>query len=408
MNNDLTKCLFVALVFFLLPLHSHAQAKPGFPWIHQTWQGAWENVTRTHTYNDNEGKFQSEVIEKWNNGWEYQSKTEVDYENGKYKTVHEFDYIEGNWTETEKTEYEYNPLGNLARMTGLQFIDGNWENSYRFDYEYDANDNVKKNTGYTWDGSGWIADFRSTYEYDSENRIVLEVLEMSLGEGDWFYLSSDEVDYGPNGFESERRTFIWDLLEEDWLPTTRSLTTYDENDNFDRILYQTWEQTDWADSEQLIHDYNAAGNLAEVLEQGFDGSEWLNIEKDIYRYNASDELIEMLKVIWVGDAQSGAWKNDSRDIREDASAIAESGREDQYTVFPIPASSSIKITYQSNPTATMKVRILDISGKERAASKINSSTGYKMIDLQNLTSGTYFLEIKNGGSAVTRKIIIAR
>jgi len=74
--------------------------------------------------------------------------------------------------------------------------------------------------------------------------------------------------------------------------------------------------------------------------------------------------------------------------------------EDGISVFPNPATSSVKV---NGLTEVSEISVLDINGK----AVINKSAdGDANIDLSSIAKGTYLIKIKSKTNTIVRKIIV--
>ena len=77
-------------------------------------------------------------------------------------------------------------------------------------------------------------------------------------------------------------------------------------------------------------------------------------------------------------------------------------------IFPNPATESITVSYLTDDAGSVTISVLDITGKKyisevkEAVSGINSYS----LNLGNLESGVYFVQIKNGENQVIDKVIV--
>ena len=82
--------------------------------------------------------------------------------------------------------------------------------------------------------------------------------------------------------------------------------------------------------------------------------------------------------------------------------------ENMMEIFPNPATESITVGYLTDDAGSVTISVLDITGKKyisevkEAVSGINSYS----LNLGNLESGVYFVQIKNGENQVIDKVIV--
>ena len=83
--------------------------------------------------------------------------------------------------------------------------------------------------------------------------------------------------------------------------------------------------------------------------------------------------------------------------------IADAGSENQILIYPNPAGDNLYL--QTTFREGIEIRIYDIRG-QLMLSKMSNDEEVHNIDIENLTSGIYFVNVgRNGTQSVIRKII---
>lgn len=88
--------------------------------------------------------------------------------------------------------------------------------------------------------------------------------------------------------------------------------------------------------------------------------------------------------------------------------VVEANGDDQsLIVMPVPATDRLTIVYKNNATATLQVRLMNISGQAIFTEQIPAFSGSynKVIYLLEYAAGTYILELITDKEIVTRKIV---
>ncbi len=83
--------------------------------------------------------------------------------------------------------------------------------------------------------------------------------------------------------------------------------------------------------------------------------------------------------------------------------IAESG----LSVYPNPASSEVVINFNTSQAAYVKMRIVDVTGREMFTQNMNSFAGENKlrVDVSEFPAGVYYVIINAGENTVTQKLI---
>jgi len=78
------------------------------------------------------------------------------------------------------------------------------------------------------------------------------------------------------------------------------------------------------------------------------------------------------------------------------------------TVSPNPVRSILNVKIQSDVDSKLSLKLLDANGKVIYSSVANSLKDSKELDLSNLTSGSYLLNISNGSGSIYQTYKIAK
>jgi hypothetical protein len=89
----------------------------------------------------------------------------------------------------------------------------------------------------------------------------------------------------------------------------------------------------------------------------------------------------------------------------------QSKNSDAFTVFPNPVNNDLTVSYNLNNSSKTEIRIYDVTGKLVLLNKTEElPVGYNTakIDVSNLNSGVYMVELKTKESSSMKKFIIAK
>jgi hypothetical protein len=71
-------------------------------------------------------------------------------------------------------------------------------------------------------------------------------------------------------------------------------------------------------------------------------------------------------------------------------------------VYPIPTNNYLQVEIQSNQDI-LQYKMLDLTGRIVKSGQLNQ--GSNLIQMDELSSGVFFIEIENSGELITRKVI---
>jgi hypothetical protein len=76
-------------------------------------------------------------------------------------------------------------------------------------------------------------------------------------------------------------------------------------------------------------------------------------------------------------------------------------------MYPNPTHDQIMVDFSDNGSKNLRVNLVSITGEIVFTETLNSFSGkYKqLIDMQNLSSGIYFINIHTDRDTITRKVV---
>ena len=79
-------------------------------------------------------------------------------------------------------------------------------------------------------------------------------------------------------------------------------------------------------------------------------------------------------------------------------------------VYPNPAKDKLQINYFTSEGGNVAISVVDVTGKVYLTQNTNASNGYNTfsLGLEQLNSGVYFVQIKNGEKQVIDKFIVTK
>jgi hypothetical protein len=171
---------------------------------------------------------------------------------------------------------------------------------------------------------------------------------------------------------------------------------------------QEWDFYNWVNDWKIT--YNPDGH--KELEQSWDGSNWMNEFNYNYTYDVNNNVIEMIRQEW--DITN--WVNDrkwtySYIVTEIEHIVGELNTYSLLQNYPNPFNPSTTIQYSINDMQFVRLKVYDVLGNE-VATLVNEEKSAGTYDLTfyagNLSSGTYFYQLRTEGYVETKKMLLLR
>lgn len=285
---------------------------------------------------------------------------------------------------------------------------------------YNTNNNIILDLRQDWDGAQWVDDSQDTYTYYAGTSNVKDVTTYNFSQGhDTF-----KVLYEYSGNDIIKITF------QDG--SSGSLINYRQYDYTYTIPGQPYQEfeSNWSGSswvlderatatytpglrELIVEEYNGSTydlferyltyytislqKDDEYIQQSWNGSSYVNSDRELSEYDGDDNKTKYTWYSWLG----GAWEpyyKEEKDFSVAAPLSTESFENDNFKVFPNPASSVINIV---SKIAIDKVELYNILGK-----KVMQSSNNKPLNVESLNAGIYVLKVFNNNKSATKKIVI--
>lgn len=300
----------------------------------------------------------------------------IDDIQGKYViTVNEKGYVaseisyghsDGNYTEYDKCEYEYNENGDKTLQISyywneeLNSGEGDWVLSTKHEYSY-ATENGNSyitDTAYEYE-SEWIYLYKEVQGFDSQGRDVSyeyrstdystkyvytynpEASDIMIGyewdqtlnsgEGDWVQAAKSEcttngktkttVFYGWNGeewtlIENKSESVTYDdngniLTEESMQPMSflgvtgkKHIYTYNANNVLTLEIIQEWRNGEYVDDEKYEYSYNENGKQSLCKRYEINNTEWELTSQTTFEYDSNNRITERKLSTIYGNSES--------------------------------------------------------------------------------------------------------
>ena len=94
-------------------------------------------------------------------------------------------------------------------------------------------------------------------------------------------------------------------------------------------------------------------------------------------------------------------------LNEGEVSLEEHERTDFFSIFPNPASDAINVRFATTESTSTTVNVIDITGKVIRTINLGTTNGTQQIsiDLNELTTGIYFVELVNDNGTQIKKFV---
>ena len=184
-----------------------------------------------------------------------------------------------------------------------------------------------------------VAGSKTLYSYDANNNPIR--IEYKYWDGKM--LKTNNID--SNYYDSNNNKIIYLRYYPANGGITRTLYTYDNNNNPATVLTQYWDNNNWVNNYNDIYLYSIENNLIEHTPQYWTNNEWENNYKYFYTYNSSNNQLTKSTQHW----ENNTWVNYSLalfnyDVNNNLTLIDEQGWNENLNSF----LSGMKTLYTYN------------------------------------------------------------
>jgi hypothetical protein len=268
-----------------------------------------------------------------------------------------------SWEKTSKSVFEHDGNGNLILEWYYYWPpeDTNWTLTSKYESTFVGN--LKQQTEtftYTPIAEIWSPIFRTTYEYDYLNRMISRLGEM------WDFLGN-----GYNTMSKEKFTYVGETQNTD--------TLYWLNYNTTDLMYTL----NWFDK----YNYNNENDLLVSIDgysQDFEDDKSALVDAEFSKTEAT---------LYFFEEDEGGNGGDPSGIDEN--------KVQPIVVYPNPVENNVLVNI-SDPV-DCRINIYNLEGKLILTKNIHSQN--TIINTENLTNGTYILNISNNGERTIKKMV---
>lgn len=197
-------------------------------------------------------------------------------------------------TDENKSIFEYNPSGNLVRITEQEKnpFTGSWETYSKQEFTSNSAGLITEMIEFDWItvSSSWIPVDREIWEYDASSNLIRLTSYERDGMG-WMAYDKDEYAYDANGNEIEYKDYDWDADSSDWMLWYQVNSAYNTKNQiteeivrqkfFGQSIMQLWSKTTFTYLNDLL-DEKEEQNYSE------DDMDWVNSRRERYTYTGNN------------------------------------------------------------------------------------------------------------------------
>jgi hypothetical protein len=214
-------------------------------------------------------------------------------------------YLRGVNNDTINAEFFTYETGTaiVSEKIGKRYASGDFIDTVKIAYTYNPAGSILTETHSVKNNDSWVFSYRSVTTYNTANKI-LTVMESEFISGSWLNYYKTEFVYDSNGnLESEEYSSFdgnsWELEE-----GYRSVHTYTNSNKIETITYSEYSGT-YEPVSKETYTYDTDDYLIEIVTEEHDGSNWENISKIEFVNNASGISTTQISYEW--DDVNTAW-----------------------------------------------------------------------------------------------------
>jgi hypothetical protein len=297
------------------------------------------------------------------------------------------------WTNEKSIIYTYDNDNNLKTVTTQFWQNNQWQNSYQYTYSYTDN-KVSTIQIRNWTNGLWKNSYQETYTYNQEHNIST-ILRQKQNNAVWendifyhYYYNEDTISYTLQYWRNGQ-----------WENSSQNITVYDANDNILSEFDQSWES--YSDGRIAKTDYLYTYSYDENnnrITGNYTSQDWINDSLIDYNHPSKGFICKfgyLLKDIFLKDCDE--YEVSYIKSTEIPVSIYDILNNSQINVYPNPATSQIHII--ADNTEIKEIVLYAINGQ------FLKKTVKTTIQIEELPSGMYFLQIKTDKGVLTKRFV---
>ena len=194
------------------------------------------------------------------------------------------------WMGVKKDTVSYSATNKkLYEAHFTSWVNNDWVPSYKTEYEYDNVDRLKSEQRFDWTGTAWKGNYRNEYGFDEQGRQNMTA-----------------------------RYISWSTTTNNWIGSTKTEQTYDENGRVAVSVSSFWGTDTWRPAFRYVYTYDASGREIEQVTENYANDAWSYFRKYSKEYNGNTQTKDN-EYRWLNDQWMYISRNESY-YDEDAQA----------------------------------------------------------------------------------------
>jgi hypothetical protein len=290
----------------------------------------------------------------------------------------------------------YNTYNEQTSEIWKMWRGSKWENYWQVTYTYNSNNDMTNQTYQVWDStsSTWGNDMEFIYEYNSSNLLTSDTDKYWLS-GAWHNEMAESYTYtGSNmtGSLVQEWTGTWSNELKDVYSYTGSALTSD--------LQSIWSGSSWANYYQTTYTNNVNNKPISGIKDKWNGTSWVEYEQLFYTYDANNFIKTQVAKTWNSSVTKITIGDSLYYYDHAATGINElTSQNENVVTYPNPVANSLTIVASQKAT----INIINTKGQLVETALINSYI--TNIDVSNLPSGLYLMDVKTEKGIEAKKFI---
>ena len=245
----------------------------------------WNNYSESYEYDWNGNNLVTTTYSEWGD-----DRLINAYENGHISTIEHLSKDSGttDWEHHATEIYTYDENGNLILFEYNALNFGEWGITDRYEYTYDEQGRLL--TTQTWWFDFWgevpqlLPSNREEYSYEG-NTITIDIYGYFMETEDWYPTARNISTYNEDGDCCEDLQMSWDEVAQNWKNEAKNVHGYDAEGRVSTITYSNWEEGEWLVTSQTVVEYEDGKLVSTTTSDIYQTGELTPYLHDEYEYD---------------------------------------------------------------------------------------------------------------------------